>query len=295
MRRPLVLAMLTGIVIAAVAGALASRHPRSTVADPHALGTISQSRLQRILRATQTAEQAASQSQLAEEGRRLFHSTAIAQHGLSCATCHPAGGTNPELGTQQHPTKAGDFTGARDPISLFGVAKTAPYTWAGSVQTLPEMSVRVITNFFKDGATQPAAVTAHQAAALVAYMATLDPPVSAFDLGTMSPAALRGENLFRGKAGCAACHDGPLFTDKHVHNTLVPKAPGDTDPGSPLVAGAFDTPMLRDLTGSAPYMHNGSIATLKGVVDFYNTQSSVAPLHLSPAEVDDIVEYLKAL
>jgi len=296
MRKPVVLGMLAAVVVAVVAGIVAASHKTPAKFDPHAFGTISQGKLNRILRATSVQAKAAAPAQLVDEGRRLFNSTAIAQHGLSCASCHPQGGNNPDIGTIVHPTKAGDFTGPRDPIALWGVAKTGPYTWSGAVQTLSEQTVRVITNFFKTGATQPASVTANQAAALMAYLATLQPPAHEFELGTMSAAALRGEALFRGKAGCAGCHLGTFFTDQLPHDTLVPKTPGETDPGSPLFPGAgFDTPGLRDVVSSAPYMHNGSIATLRDVVVFYNTRASTAPLGLSAADIDDIVEYLKAL
>jgi len=295
-RRPALLGVLAVIAVAAVVGIVSATHHRPHGFDPHAMGTINGAKLNRLLRATAAAADSSAPDALAEEGRQLFFSTEVAQHGLSCATCHTAGGgVNPQLGTQNHPTKGGDFTGARDPISLWGVADTAPYLWTGAVPTLPEQTVRVITNFFKAGATQPASVTAHQAAALDAYLATLDPPTSPFDLGTMSAAAQNGERLFRGKAGCVSCHFGPLFTDNLIHVTGVPKSSGDTDPGSASVPGGFNTPQLRDIGATAPYMHNGSIPTLLDVVNFYDQNVVLGPLHLKPAEIADLVAYLEAL
>lgn len=263
--------------------------------DPHAVNRIAKSKLNRILRATTAASNAVTNADLVAEGQKLFRSTEIAQRGLSCESCHPAGGANHDLGVQNHPTKPGDFTGPRDPIPLWGVTKTAPYLWPGNVPTLNEMMVRVIKNFFNDGATQPDSVTAHQAAALVAYVATLDPPARSFELGTMSPAAVEGEQIFRGKGGCIACHTGPFFTDGLVHDILVPQVPGGNDPGSPLLANGFNTPMLRDVAASAPYMHNGFFPTLEDVVEFYASRSIIAPLPLKPDEKAALVEYLKAL
>ena len=271
-RRPALLGVLAVIAVAAVVGIVSATHHRPHGFDPHAMGTINGAKLNRLLRATAAAADSSAPDALAEEGRQLFFSTEVAQHGLSCATCHTAGGgVNPQLGTQNHPTKGGDFTGARDPISLWGVADTAPYLWTGAVPTLPEQTVRVITNFFKAGATQPASVTAHQAA------------------------AQNGERLFRGKAGCVSCHFGPLFTDNLIHVTGVPKSSGDTDPGSASVPGGFNTPQLRDIGATAPYMHNGSIPTLLDVVNFYDQNVVLGPLHLKPAEIADLVAYLEAL
>ena len=66
------------------------------------------------------------------------------------------------------------------------------------------------------------------------------------------------------------CHVGPLLTDNAVHVTGVPKVtPEDTDPGAARSGprrNAFNTPQLRDLAATAPYMHNGSLATLRDVV-----------------------------
>ncbi|MEA2359198.1 MAG: cytochrome c peroxidase, partial [Solirubrobacteraceae bacterium] len=91
----------------------------------------------------------------------------------------------------------------------------------------------------------------------------------------------------------------PQLTDNAVHDTLVPKVdPADTDSGvaarGPL-RNAFNTPQLRDLRNTAPYMHNGSVKTLRAVVEFYDQRSSVAPLRLTPGEVDDLVAYLESL
>jgi cytochrome c peroxidase len=111
----------------------------------------------------------------------------------------------------------------------------------------------------------------------------------------MSAAAIRGEILFQGKGACAGCHRGPLFTDNGIHNTLVPQRNGWNDPGAPAPPGGFNTPTLRDIRNTAPYMHNGVFNTLREVVEFYNARSSIAPLNLTPQEMDDLVAYMNAL
>ena len=172
---------------------------------------------------------------------------------------------------------------------------------------------------------------ADRVAALTAYVKTLDPPTTAFDEGQLSPAAKAGEKLFQGKGGCIECHGGPLFTDNLIHNTGVPQVqlqeplPGPVTPNSrattparrrppadagvhgdpparrlrgasPGAGSAFiNTPQLRDLKATAPYMHNGVFKTLEEVVQFYNSGSSLGPLSLSAAEVQQLVAYLESL
>jgi cytochrome c peroxidase len=198
-----------------------------------------------------------------------------------------------------HPQTAGDFTGPRDVSSLWGVGSTPPYGWAGLTPGLQEFVVGTIRSHFTDGETQSRETTARQAAAIVAYLATLEPPASDFDRGTLSPAARRGEEVFQGKGGCIDCHSGPLLTDNALHDTFVPKVGADdTDSGAArtgTLRNAFNTPQLRDVRNTAPYMHNGSLATLRDVVVFYDERSSTAPLNLTPDEVEDLVAYLEAL
>jgi cytochrome c peroxidase len=194
-----------------------------------------------------------------------------------------------------HPQFKGDFTGPRDPPALWGVAETDPYFWDASTANLNDAVAKTILGHFIDGATQADAVTARQTSAIVAYLNTLDPPASPFSEGTMSPSALRGEALFQGKAGCVSCHRGPLFTDNLLHDTAVPQVKGGTDPGAPNPPRSFNTPQLRDVRNTAPYMHNGVFSTLRQVVDFYDTNQLLGPLKLTEQEKLDLVAYLEAL
>jgi cytochrome c peroxidase len=256
----------------------------------HLTKGISANELRHVLDAADVVDSATPNAELVAEGKHLFRDPSFFQEGLSCQSCHTEGGANADLGSQVHPTAPGDFVGPRDPPALWGVGDTAPYLWTGSVPTLEELLTRLIRNFFKDG--NP---TGERVAALAAYLRSLDPPASSFDLGTMSSAALRGQRLFQGKAGCISCHSGPLLTDNRLHNTLVPQVPGANDPGSSIVAHAFNTPQLRDVANSAPYMHNGVLTTLRQVVEFYDKTASTAPLHLTGQEMNDLVAYLDAL
>jgi len=264
--------------------------------DPHGDPGVSDAQVTRILNAAQVIEANVSQADLAAQGKTLFESAVISNHGEACAGCHTSGGgVNPALGTIQHPTKPGDFTGPRDPIQLWGAAHTAPYTWGGGVATLEKQVTNTILNFFKNGKTQSADATAQQTAQIVAYIKTLEPPQSDYDRGTLSPAARRGQALFEGKAGCAQCHSGPYFTDNRNHDIGVPKTAGETDPGNPAIPGAFNTPSLRDVKNTAPYMHNGVFATLDDVLHFYNGNKAAGTPSLGGPERADLIAYLESL
>ena len=130
------------------------------------------------------------------------------------------------------------------------------------------------------------------------------------DKSAMSTSALNGMTLFFGKAKCSICHNGPAFTDSGFHNIGVKQhGPLKEDLGRYNVSkddfdkGAFKTPGLRHITRSAPYMHDGSEATLEEVMEFYNRGGDVAenrsrfitPLELSKQEKKDLVEFMKAL
>jgi cytochrome c peroxidase len=156
-------------------------------------------------------------------------------------------------------------------------------------------------------------------------------------------AAQRGLRIFVGKGNCSVCHFGPQFTNGEFADTGVPFfiAPGRVDPGrsggiQKLKANAFNllgrynddpsksnatgtrhveaqhrnfgefrVPGLRGVAGTAPYMHNGSLATLRDVVRFYSElneerlhadgEKILKPLRLSDAEIADLVAFLESL
>ena len=120
----------------------------------------------------------------------------------------------------------------------------------------------------------------------------------------MSLQAERGRALFFGKAGCSACHVGQDLTDELFHNIGV--ATG-VDRGRTAVSGdgahtgAFKTPSLRNIVHTAPYMHDGSMATLMEVVRHYNLggdgnehlSDKVFPLGLTEQEMQDLVRFME--
>ncbi len=121
-----------------------------------------------------------------------------------------------------------------------------------------------------------------------------------------SGASLR---LFRGRANCTACHVGPNLTDEEFHNTGVFWGQEPYDAGRVVVTGVpedtgkFKTPTLREIGRTAPYMHDGSIATLEEVVDFYDRGGNenpfrdrdLRPLKLTTNEKTALVVFLRSL
>lgn len=101
-----------------------------------------------------------------------------------------------------------------------------------------------------------------------------------------SPAELRGEALFHGRAKCVQCHSGPAFVDDYMHDLQVERFYA----GRP--EGPIKTFPLRGIKDSPPYLHDGRLPTLHDAVAFFNI---VLGLKLSREEMDDLVAYLLCL
>jgi cytochrome c peroxidase len=132
------------------------------------------------------------------------------------------------------------------------------------------------------------------------------------DQNAVSSQVKQGHELFYGKAQCNQCHLGNNFTDSRFHNIGVgwnPRTRTFRDEGRFVVTkdrvdhGAFKTPTLRDVSKHPPYMHDGSVATLREAVELYNRggdknpylDPKITPLHLTAAEVDALVAFMHAL
>ncbi len=153
------------------------------------------------------------------------------------------------------------------------------------------------------------------AKAIATFERTLVTGKTAYDLywqgdkNAMSSAAIRGMNLFSGKAKCSICHSGPLFTDHQFHNIGLTGSKNKQDEGRKKVTkeafhnGSFKTPGLRGIASTAPYMHDGSLSTLKSVIEFYDLggvarkgkSPFISPIGMSENEKNDLLEFLKAL
>ncbi|MDA2931023.1 cytochrome-c peroxidase, partial [Acidobacteria bacterium AH-259-O06] len=152
--------------------------------------------------------------------------------------------------------------------------------------------------------------------ALASYVRTIlsgNSPVDRYLSGereALSPQARQGLRIFLGKGNCTACHLGPTFTHERFHNTGIAWRDAELlDPGRFKVTGkkedqgAFKTPTLREIAQTPPYMHDGSIATLEQVIEFYNRGGNpnpyldpeLRPLQLTAEEKKSLLAFLRAL
>ncbi|MEP6729264.1 MAG: cytochrome c peroxidase [bacterium] len=192
---------------------------------------------------------------------------------------------------------------------------------------------RQFARAFVDSGSAEMATPIRVRQALATYVRSLSALNSRFDKAVrgdteqLSAEERRGFNLFMGKAGCGTCHFAPLFSgstppryvasDVEVIGTpLSPRRPAtlDADRGRAQIDGrpeherAFKTPSLRNVALTAPYMHNGSFASLDDVIRFYDagggrgagariTNQTLASdsLHLSAAERSAIRAFLGSL
>ncbi len=126
----------------------------------------------------------------------------------------------------------------------------------------------------------------------------------------LSREARQGMWIFESRGGCWKCHNGENFADEDFHNTGVGFGLDGRDAGRFEITELeedrfkFKTPTLRGVELTPPYMHDGSVGTLKEVVEFYNRggapddpnlDADMEPLHLTDEEVGFLVEFLKAL
>jgi cytochrome c peroxidase len=164
--------------------------------------------------------------------------------------------------------------------------------------------------FGQDAPTNAASIQQNVYVALGAYMrrlVSIEAPFDNFIRGkadAMSPSATRGFALFVGKAMCAECHRGSMFTDDDFHVTGVPDATLDKGRGG---TGEFYTVTLRNIEKTGPYMHKGTFMNLGEVIDFYSRGGGawggytghldplLQPFELEPEEAEDLQAFLVAL
>ncbi|WP_455379138.1 cytochrome-c peroxidase [Petrachloros mirabilis] len=272
-----------------------------------------------------------------ELGKQLYFDGRLSKNNsISCAFCH-----NPLTGfadPRQTSIGVGGGVGGRQAPTVYNTGFIPLQFWDGRAGSLEEQAIGPIQNPVEMAETHENVVKklgkikGYQqqfrtvfgtdvnlqgiAEAIAAYERTVLSTNSAFDkyvLGdstAMDEAAVRGMGLFKGKARCIVCHNGPNFTDNQFHNLGVPQVgPMKEDLGRYYVTrldrdkGAFKTPTLRSITETAPYMHDGAFKTLEEVVDFLdqgggknsNVSPLLKPLDLTKEEKADLIAFLKTL
>jgi len=217
------------------------------------------------------------------KGEMFFNDATLCFQGwLSCASCHSSDARVDGLNWDLLNDGIGN---PKDTKSLILSYQTPPVMSLG-VRSTAEVAVRSgIQNSL--GTALPEDV----AAAMDEWIKSLQPAPSPHLVnGRLSDAARRGETLFKSPdTGCMNCHEPPLFTDLRSYNVGTYNAFDRED-------REFDTPTLRELWRTAPYLHDGSAATIRDVLTTSNPKDEHGKTsRLSARDIDDLAEYLLSL
>jgi len=259
-------------------------------------------------------------------GKRLFSDSRLSfDDWNSCASCH-----EPSHGfSEGRPVSVGVLgrRGKRHTPTLLGRASGESQFWDGRALTLEEQVLQPISDPNEMGTTVEAALQRlHQdpvyrnltreslAEALASYLRTIRSENSNYDLflwgwtSAITDQELEGLRLFQNKARCYLCHSGTRFSDEQFHNTGIAwRDSALQDEGRAGITGksyhkgAFKTPTLRDVGRRGPYMHDGSLATLEDVIEYYNRggnqnpylDENIVPLNLTDAEKRSLLAFLR--
>jgi cytochrome c peroxidase len=218
-----------------------------------------------------------------QRGQALFFSSARAElsrdRWIGCASCHFDGGIDGRTWNTS--------PGPRNTQALFSVHETHPLHWSADRASVQDFQ-KTIQNEM-GGKGLPVA----ELDDLAAFVNSLRLPPNPFREmdGSLSAAARRGRQVFESpKTQCAACHPAPLYTDRKLHDV------GTGEGAAERMGNQFDTPSLRGIYATAPYLHDGSADTLKNVLLAKNARDRHGVTsHLSAQEVADLIAFLRSL
>jgi cytochrome c peroxidase len=275
-------------------------------------------------------------------GRWLYYDTRLsADNTISCATCHRPENAFSEP-TPVSTGIRGQKGNRKAPTFINAAWALFPHTfWDGRAGSLEDQALGPVANpiemgntheamiqtiegikgyakYFEEAFGSPGITKDRIAKAIADYERTRMSGNSPYDRwkagdeSAVSDEVKLGDRLFFDKAGCNQCHLGYNFTDSLFHNLGVgfdPETGEFKDVGRSAVTnqesdtGAFKTPTVREVTKRAPYMHDGSIATLREVVELYDDggeanpylDPKIKPLGLTAEEIDALVAMMESL
>lgn len=254
-------------------------------------------------------------------GRKLFLDTRLSRNQtVACASCHDA-----KLAfTDGRPVSEGVFgrKGPRSAPTVINRGYGRTQFWDGRATTLEEQVLKPIQDpnemdmNLNEASARLNLTPMEISQALASYLRSIrsgDSPFDYFmhgDEAALTEEQRRGLQVFRLKGNCNSCHVGHNLTDERFHNTGVAWRDGRLldegrfgVTGSRADRGAFKTPTLREIALTGPYMHDGSLAGLEEVVEFYNRGGNqnpyldreIQPLRLTTDEKRALVAFLRAL
>ncbi len=262
-------------------------------------------------------------------GRMLYYDTRLSQDGsISCNSCHELS----HYGVDHEPTSDGIHGqhGTRNSPSVYNAAGQFVQFWDGRAADVEEQAKGPVLNPVEMGMKSPQEVEArlksipgYVAAFQRAFPGETDPvtfdnmarAIGAFERRLVTPsrwdAFLRGDRTALTPqekqgfetfvaAGCSRCHDGPLVGGNSYQRLgLAKNYPDVSDKGRYDVTKkasdefVFKVPSLRNVAETAPYFHNGKVATLNEAIAEMGTYQTGRTL--SPAEIESIASWLRTL
>jgi YVTN family beta-propeller protein len=215
-------------------------------------------------------------------GELWFHDARICLQGWqSCASCHPGEARVDGLNWDLLNDGVGNPKNSKSLLLAF----QTPPAMSQGVRSGPEQAVRAGFRHVQFS-RPPEAV----GLAVDEFLKLLKPVPSPHLVGgQLSDAAIRGRGLFMDdRVGCARCHPVGLYTDLKRYDVGT-RARFDT-------VGAFDTPTLVECWRTAPYLHDGSAATMKEVLTERNRHDQHGHTsHLTPRDIEDLATYVLSL
>ena len=265
---------------------------------------------------------------ITELGEKLFNEPRLSSSGtMSCATCH-----NPKRGWTDGLARSVEANRRRS-MALYNLAWDHRFTWNGQAGSLMSQAILALSapggmsahfeaypqrlgdipeykKLFKEafGTAVPEQYRIGPdtvAVALEYYVSTITSGTAPFDRwiagdeNAIPENAKKGFMLFNTKALCAFCHNSWRFSDSDVYDTGL-----SNETAGKAGNFRFKAVGLRNLSVRPPYMHDGSLATLEEVIQFYNRGGNinrpgksphVRPLGLSAEEIQALVDFRRTL
>jgi len=230
-------------------------------------------------------------------GKQLFHSsddTRLARdQWIACNTCHFDG-------EHDGRTWIFGFAGPRNTTTLHGMIQTYPLRWSAEWDESADSDFAVrreqygaglIDGEMHDTLGDPNTGRSYELDCLALFIDSLTMLENRVRETLDGDAVQRGMELFNDPVvGCVDCHPEPYFTDFSVHDVATANGPGER------LGPEIDTPSLRDLYRSAPFLHDGSAATLLDVLTTANPgDEHGVTSHLTQTDHEDLVEYMLSL